>query len=209
VTSKSCDILLLQAAIQKLHRCKAIQTKTVLLYGKYSDRTGWNDEGEVWPPLENGGGSHPPKMIDHWPTAFLQTATERFPAVQAAEPVLPALANLRSARVISEADDAPIVSAPDTARAMAGASKKKMVRSVLLGALALLAGITAFVVLQLCIVQSFWMHAMLLRLNPRMVSRSSDLEAMGMVCEILFPLFLLTGLTLLLRAARFFLVRPR
>lgn len=82
--------------------------------------------------------------------------------------------------------------------------KKKIYRSAMFGFLALLASAVALGVLQVCFVESFWLHAMVFPLNPQTMSQSTTFTYLGGACQILFPGFLLLGVSLLLRAVWLF-----
>ncbi len=79
--------------------------------------------------------------------------------------------------------------------------KKKMIRSALLGLLALFGSAIAFFVLQVCFVQSFWLHAMVLPINPRTVSHPTAFTYIGVASQYFCVALLVTGTLLLLRAA--------
>ncbi len=79
--------------------------------------------------------------------------------------------------------------------------KKKMIRSALFRLLSLFGSVMAFFVVQVCFVQSFWLHAMFFPINPRTVSQPTTFTYVGVAGQYFCaPLFLL-GALLLLRAA--------
>ena len=82
--------------------------------------------------------------------------------------------------------------------------KKKIIRSVVFGLLALLGSAVALVLFQMCFVESFWLHAVVFPINPQTVSQPTALTYIGTICQILFPALLVVGAVFLLRAAWLF-----
>lgn len=88
MSKKATDILLLQAAIQQLHKCGAIHHKTVFVDEKFEGKTIWSGEVEVfelighpkaancfaWMHHEEGKGARPIALLERWPINSPQTA---------------------------------------------------------------------------------------------------------------------------------------
>jgi len=70
-----------------------------------------------------------------------------------------------------------------------------------LGLISLVAAAVVLVILQICFVQSFWLHSIVFPLNPQTLAQPTTLSYVGATCELLFPFLLLLGLGLLLSAA--------
>jgi uncharacterized membrane protein len=87
--------------------------------------------------------------------------------------------------------------------------KKKIIRSAVLGLLALVASAVAFFILEVCLVQSFWIHAMVFPINPRTVSQPTALTYVGIASQYLCTAFFLGSAFLLLRAAWLFIMNRR
>ena len=78
--------------------------------------------------------------------------------------------------------------------------KNKIARSAVLGLLALSAGFVALIVVQVCFVESFWLHAMVAPLNPQSVFQPTSLTYVGAICQIVFEACLIGGVILLGRS---------
>jgi len=79
--------------------------------------------------------------------------------------------------------------------------RKKFVCTGLLGVLSLLASATAFVLVQVFITESFWLHAVAAPLNPAAIFQPTSFSYMGAVCQFLCGLLLLAGIALLILSA--------
>ncbi len=78
--------------------------------------------------------------------------------------------------------------------------KRKIVRSALLGILALLGCGVMIGVWQVCFVKSFFLHAMVFPMNPKTVSQPTDFTYIGQSCQGLALFFLALGILFCLRA---------
>lgn len=76
-------------------------------------------------------------------------------------------------------------------------AKKRLVFLFAGGLLCLFLAAAAFVGVQVCFTQNFWLHAMVFPLNPQTVSQPTALTYLGTACEIACPVFLLMGIALL------------
>src|ERR1700721_68323 len=79
---------MLQAAVQQLHRCEAVHTKTFFVDEKFQGSTIWKGDIEVfelkghpkaarcfaWLHREEGKGVRPVALLDKWPIISPQTA---------------------------------------------------------------------------------------------------------------------------------------
>jgi len=87
-------------------------------------------------------------------------------------------------------------------------TKRTVLLSAGLGLASLVAAGVAFVVFQICFVESFWLHAMVFPLNPRTLAQPIALSHIGALCQILFPLLFLLGVGLFGSSAWVALRRP-
>jgi len=87
--------------------------------------------------------------------------------------------------------------------------RKKIIRPAVFGVLALVSSAVAFFILEVCLVQSFWLHAMVFPISPRTVSQPTALTYIGIASQYLCAAFFLAGAFLLLRAAWLFIMNRR
>jgi hypothetical protein len=90
VSKKATDILLLQAAIEELHRCEASHHKTVFVDERFEGKTIWSGEVEVfelighpkaancfaWMQPSEGQGARPVAILELWPINSPQMAVK-------------------------------------------------------------------------------------------------------------------------------------
>jgi hypothetical protein len=88
VLKKEQDILLLQSAVQQLHRCEALHQKTVFVDEKFEGKTVWQGDIEVfdlkghpkavrcfaWLHQQAGQPMQPVILLDRWPVSSPQAA---------------------------------------------------------------------------------------------------------------------------------------
>jgi hypothetical protein len=72
----------------------------------------------------------------------------------------------------------------------------------ILGVTCLLGSFLAFVAMQICFMESFWLHAEVFPINPRTLSQPTALTSVGAVCVTLFTLLFLTGAVLVITSVR-------
>jgi hypothetical protein len=89
-SKKAADILFLQDAVQNLHKCGAIHSKTVFVDEKFGGRTLWHGEVEVfelvghgraancfaWVHEDDFRGTRPIILLDRWPINSPQMAVK-------------------------------------------------------------------------------------------------------------------------------------
>jgi hypothetical protein len=90
VSKKITDILLLQAAIEELHKCEAIHCKTVFVDERFEGITIWIGDVEVfelighpkaancfgWVHQDDRGGVRPITILELWPINSPQMAVK-------------------------------------------------------------------------------------------------------------------------------------
>jgi hypothetical protein len=82
--------------------------------------------------------------------------------------------------------------------------RKGFILTGVLGLLSLLASGITFVLIQVCFVQSFWLHALVAPLNPRTIFQPTSLTYLGDACQLLFGVLLPGGVAFLVASAYFF-----
>lgn len=75
--------------------------------------------------------------------------------------------------------------------------RKKSILTGVLGFASLLASAAAFVLVQVCFVESFWLHAVVAPMNPHTLFQPTFLKGVGALCQLLIVPMLLAGVALL------------